>query len=62
MKCPECGAWTDVKETRSRGTYVYRRRCCANEHCFTTEERVVVKRTKRARAECDAPSKQERND
>lgn len=61
MNCPTCNAWTEVKETRSRGTYVYRRRCCANEHCFTTEERVVVKR-RLARAENDAPSKQERCD
>ena len=60
MKCPQCNAWTEVKETRNRGAYVYRRRCCANEHCFTTEERFVVKRG--AKMECDAPSKRERND
>jgi len=37
MKCPTCGTWTSVKETR--GTR--RRRECANEHRFTTEETVV---------------------
>ena len=61
MNCPICNAWTDVKESRARKDYVYRRRCCANEHCFTTEERYVVKRRK-ARAEDDAPSKREQND
>lgn len=60
MNCPQCNAWTEVKETRNRGNHVYRRRCCANEHCFTTEERFVVKRG--AKTECDAPSKRERND
>ena len=61
MNCPLCNAWTDVKESRNRGKYVYRRRCCANNHCFTTEERYVVKR-RAAGAESDAPSKRERND
>jgi transcriptional regulator NrdR family protein len=37
MKCPECGVWSVVKETR--GTR--RRRECANEHRFTTEEVVI---------------------
>ena len=37
MKCPTCGTWTVVKETR--GTR--RRRECANEHRFTTEEVVI---------------------
>ncbi len=34
MKCPQCGAWTDVLETRSPR----RRRECANGHRFTTIE------------------------
>jgi transcriptional regulator NrdR family protein len=34
MKCPVCGTWTVVKETRG----IRRRRECANEHKFTTEE------------------------
>jgi transcriptional regulator NrdR family protein len=37
MKCPECGVWSIVKETRGSR----RRRECANEHRFTTEEVVV---------------------
>lgn len=41
MKCPRCGAWTDVLETRTRkdGTK-HRRYECANEHRFTTIEQV----------------------
>jgi hypothetical protein len=50
MNCPQCGTWTDVKETRNRTEYMYRRRECANGHFFTTEERVrperVLKLTK----------------
>jgi transcriptional regulator NrdR family protein len=42
MKCPVCGAQSDVKETRSKGGYTYRRRVCFNYHTFTTEERAVV--------------------
>lgn len=42
MKCPECGAWSLVKETRQSPTFGYtRRRECANEHRFTTKEVVV---------------------
>ena len=37
MKCPVCGTWTVVKESRG----IRRRRECANEHKFTTEEVVV---------------------
>lgn len=37
MKCPECGVWSIVKETRGNR----RRRECANEHRFTTEEVVI---------------------
>ena len=37
MNCPECGTWSSVKETRG----IRRRRECANEHRFTTEEIVV---------------------
>lgn len=41
MKCPECGAWTIVKETRTRQDNTRRRRFeCANMHKFTTVERV----------------------
>ena len=42
MKCPECGAWTLVKETRESPTFGHtRRRECANYHKFTTQEVVV---------------------
>ena len=37
-KCPECGAWADVLETRQRPEYTYRRYECANNHRFTTRE------------------------
>lgn len=51
MKCPVCGTWTLVKETRQRTENVkYRRYECANEHRFTTLEKVekviVAKKTK----------------
>ena len=35
MNCPECGAWSLVKETRRK---IVRRRECANGHLFTTIE------------------------
>ena len=42
MKCPECGAWSIIKETRDSPTFGYRRRReCANEHKFTTQEIIV---------------------
>lgn len=34
MKCPQCNAWTDVRESRSGR----RRRECANGHRFVTVE------------------------
>ena len=39
VKCPECGAPSVVKETRSNK----RRRVCFNDHTFTTNE--VIKST-----------------
>ena len=46
MKCPECGTWTIVKETRiSTGNSRRRRLECANEHRFTTLETIVVRKT-----------------
>ena len=41
MKCPVCGAWTQVKLTRPSDGFVRRSRVCGNEHRFTTEERAV---------------------
>lgn len=47
MKCPECGTWTIVKETRAAPNNTRRRRIeCANEHRFTTLETIVVKKTR----------------
>ena len=43
MKCPECGVWSTVLETRTTENGYRRRRQCANEHKFTTEEVVVQK-------------------
>jgi transcriptional regulator NrdR family protein len=44
MKCPICGAWTSVLETRTRKRdgVVVRRYECGNEHRFTTNERVLM--------------------
>jgi transcriptional regulator NrdR family protein len=42
MKCPTCGAWTLIKETRQSPTFGQtRRRECANEHRFTTQEVII---------------------
>lgn len=43
MKCPECGAWSLVKDTRESPTFGYiRRRECANYHRFTTQELIIT--------------------
>lgn len=51
MKCPECGAWTSVKETRTRKieNITVRRYECANLHRFTTEEIVKDELLRRVR-------------
>ena len=42
MKCPVCNTWTSVITTRESPTFGYtRRRECANEHRFTTQEVIV---------------------
>lgn len=38
MKCPVCGVWSNVLETRPIKDGVKRRRECANMHRFTTHE------------------------
>lgn len=38
FNCPECGAWTDVIETRAYDNHIKRRRECGNGHRFTTQE------------------------
>jgi transcriptional regulator NrdR family protein len=47
MRCPECGTWTIVKETRTSTGNTRRRRLeCANEHRFTTLETIIVSKTR----------------
>jgi len=47
MKCPECGTWTIVRETRTTTENTRRRRLeCANEHRFTTLEAIIVSKTR----------------
>ena len=36
-----CNTWTTVEQTKNTGEFVERRRKCANNHTFTTEERVI---------------------
>jgi transcriptional regulator NrdR family protein len=47
MRCPECGTWTIVKETRiSTGNTRRRRLECANMHRFSTMETIVESKTR----------------
>jgi transcriptional regulator NrdR family protein len=47
MKCPECGTWTIVKETRiSTGNTRRRRLEFANMHRFSTMETIVENKTR----------------
>jgi transcriptional regulator NrdR family protein len=47
MKCPVCGAWTVVKDSRVDQNNNRRRRIeCANLHRFTTLETVIVEKTR----------------
>ena len=42
MKCPVCDTWSVVKQTKKSPAFGYvRRRECANEHRFTTQEIVI---------------------
>jgi transcriptional regulator NrdR family protein len=42
MKCPVCGTWTLVKQTRQRpDNTTHRRYECANLHRFVTTEQVA---------------------
>jgi transcriptional regulator NrdR family protein len=43
IKCPQCGSWTEVIETRKIGKkdIVYRRRECGNGHRLVTHETFV---------------------
>ena len=42
MKCPTCGAWSTVEDTRNKTGFTLRRRECGNGHKFTTEEHVKL--------------------
>lgn len=48
IKCPQCGAWAMVLQTRTRKTdgVVTRRYECGNLHRFSTEERVWIRTEK----------------
>ena len=46
MKCPICNVWTSVLDTRNKRDVTVRRRKCANEHIFVTEERVTAPKAK----------------
>jgi transcriptional regulator NrdR family protein len=47
MKCPVCGTWTIVKESReSTGNTRRRRLECANMHRFSTLETIVERKTR----------------
>ena len=41
MKCPTCGTYTFVKETRLKEEGRFRRYECANLHRFTTMETLI---------------------
>ena len=58
MNCPICDAWTDIKDTRNKGTYVQRKRQCANGHTFTTYE-VIVPSKKHGGSNQDRANKEE---
>jgi len=46
MKCPECGAWTLVKDSRMITDTCRRRKIkCGNLHQFFTLETIVVSKT-----------------
>ena len=38
MNCPQCGAHTEVKDTRVKTDHVVRRRLCFNMHTFQTKD------------------------
>lgn len=61
MKCPECGVWSSVVETRDSSMLGFRRRReCANGHRFTTQEVVVTEEAmeQKQRDRLDAQRKQ----
>lgn len=57
MKCPECGAWTRVLDTRETPDGTRRRHECANLHRFTTVESVVELRRGRKPVQIEQEAK-----
>jgi transcriptional regulator NrdR family protein len=53
MNCPICNVWTSVLDTRNKKSVTVRRRKCANEHIFITEERAVSPNLKEKDELCD---------
>jgi transcriptional regulator NrdR family protein len=47
VKCPTCGVWSSILETRELIEGLRRRRECANHHRFTTYETVVVDKSRK---------------
>ena len=45
MKCPECGAWSNVLSTRETDAGVRRRHECGNEHRFSSLQTVIPKKS-----------------
>ena len=41
MRCPQCNAPTEVKDTRIKKDHVIRKRLCFNEHFFQTKEEAL---------------------
>jgi transcriptional regulator NrdR family protein len=42
MKCPVCGVWVSIKETRQQADNTTKRRYeCGNQHRFTTQEKII---------------------
>lgn len=58
MKCPVCGAWSEVLNTRAAPNHtIKRRRQCANEHRFTTVEALETAIDKRSAQSAAAAAK-----
>lgn len=55
MKCPTCGTWTLVKETRKTPWNEKKRRYeCANEHRFSTLETIIPEKEVRPKRKAAA--------
>jgi len=57
MKCPVCGAWTLIKDTRKTADNQKKRRYeCANEHRFNTLETILPQKEVRQKRKTAALS------